>query len=69
MAMSALLLEPGLSWMRASAVGLLVIFSLFICLSVWLARRSRPPKLDLPVFEVENDVVKTIEEAHENVRL
>lgn len=69
MKLSALLLEPGLSWIRAAPVGLFVISSLFVCLSVLFLRRSRPSKLNLPVFEVQDEVVKTIEEAHKKVCL
>lgn len=69
MKLSALLLEPGLSWMRATPVGLFVISSLFVCLSALFLRRSRPSKLNLPVFEVRDEVVKTIEEAHKKVCL
>ncbi|KAJ5940501.1 hypothetical protein N7516_000669 [Penicillium verrucosum] len=62
--MSELLLESELSWVRPAHVGLFLVFSVSIYLAVSLVQRSHPAKLDLPIFEVQNEVVKTIEEAH-----
>jgi hypothetical protein len=69
MTMSELLLEPELSWVRPAHVGLFVVFSFSVYLAVSLVQRSHPAKLDLPIFEVQNEVVKTIEEAHKKVCL